>query len=197
MIMTPRLLIKRTVQGIALVFAFPAALMCGFGRVFFLYTFFAHSFALLPGFVGDLGRSAFYKLTLRSCSMDTVIAFGTFFSRRDAVVGPNVSIGSYCVIGKTRIGARTQISSHVEIPSGRHQHIRNATGQFEDSSVDGEVVIGSDCWIGAAATILSDIGDRTTIGAGSVVVKAIPADVVAVGNPAKPIRSNLVPGQES
>jgi maltose O-acetyltransferase len=32
------------------------------------------------------------------------------------------------------------------------------------------------------------IGDNSVIGAGSVVTKDIPADVVAVGNPARPIR---------
>jgi Acetyltransferase (isoleucine patch superfamily) len=188
--------LKRLLQGAALLLEFAPALCCGFGHVTVLYTFLAHCHALLPAFVGNFARSAFYKLTLRSCSIDTVIAFGTFFSQREADVGPNVSIGSYCVIGRARIGARTQISSHVEIPSGRHEHVRNQAGQFEEFSAGASVTIGSDCWIGAAATILADVGDRSTIGAGSVVVKPIPADVVAVGNPAKSIRVNTT-GQVS
>ena len=46
--------------------------------------------------------------------------------------------------------------------------------------------IGKRCWIGAGAVILPGItiGDDTVIGAGSVVTKDIPANVVAVGTPA-------------
>jgi maltose O-acetyltransferase len=47
------------------------------------------------------------------------------------------------------------------------------------------VSIGNDVWIGGAAVICPGvtIGDRTIIGAGSVVTKDIPADVFAAGNP--------------
>ena len=83
---------------------------------------------------------------------------------------------------------RTQISSHVEIPSGRHQHRRDQHSRFLESAA-GEVVIGSDCWIGASAVIMANVGDQSTIGAGSVVVKDIPARVIAVGVPAKPIKN--------
>ena len=52
------------------------------------------------------------------------------------------------------------------------------------------VTIGHNCWIGASVTILPGvtIGDNVTIGAGSVVVKDIPSNSVAVGNPAKIIK---------
>ncbi|MBQ3151434.1 MAG: sugar O-acetyltransferase [Clostridia bacterium] len=50
--------------------------------------------------------------------------------------------------------------------------------------------IGRNCWIGAGALILPGvtIGDNTVIGAGSVVTKDIPSDVVAVGNPCRVVR---------
>ncbi len=53
------------------------------------------------------------------------------------------------------------------------------------------ITVGKGCWIGAGSIILPGvtIGDGTTIGAGSVVTKAIPARVLAVGNPARVIRS--------
>ena len=52
------------------------------------------------------------------------------------------------------------------------------------------VTIGERCWIGGHATICPGvtIGDRCVIGAGSVVTHDIPADSLAVGNPAKVIR---------
>lgn len=53
------------------------------------------------------------------------------------------------------------------------------------------IFIGKNCWIGAGVIIVPGvkIGDNTVIGAGSVVTKDIPADVVAVGNPCKVIRA--------
>jgi acetyltransferase-like isoleucine patch superfamily enzyme len=50
-------------------------------------------------------------------------------------------------------------------------------------------VVGADCWIGASAVVMAAVGDRSTIGAGAIVVKEIPPDSVAVGNPARVIRS--------
>lgn len=53
------------------------------------------------------------------------------------------------------------------------------------------VTIGKNCWIGGSAIILPGvtIGDNCVIGAGSVVTKDIPANSVAVGNPAKIIKT--------
>jgi acetyltransferase-like isoleucine patch superfamily enzyme len=170
-----------------LVLVLPIAVVCAFGKIDGLYISFAQLFALFPGPAGAFLRSAFYKYTLRNCSMDTSIAFGSFFSSPHACVGENVSIGSFCVVGRARIGPRTQIASHVEIPSGRHQHSRNEHGRFRDCEYR-EIEIGADCWIGAAAVIMADIGQGSTIGAGSVVVNCIPAQVVAAGVPAKPLR---------
>ncbi len=52
------------------------------------------------------------------------------------------------------------------------------------------VRIGKNCWLGAGVIVLPGvtIGDNTVIGAGSVVTKDIPSNVVAVGNPCKVLR---------
>ena len=52
------------------------------------------------------------------------------------------------------------------------------------------VTIGNNVWIGGGVTILPGvtIGDNVTIGAGSVVVKDIESNSVAVGNPARVIK---------
>jgi virginiamycin A acetyltransferase len=184
--MNPRLIVKRSAQAAALVLTFPAVLFCGFGRVRFLYEMFAQMYALGPGIIGNYLRSAYYCMTLQKCSIDTTISFGTYFVHPGSIVGSFVSIGSYCVIGRARIGHGTQIASHVEIPSGRHQHGRDEQGNLV-GSFHGETVVGRFCWIGASAIIMAEVGDGTTIGAGAVVVKDIPPAVVAVGNPARVI----------
>lgn len=50
--------------------------------------------------------------------------------------------------------------------------------------------IGRNCWIGAGALIMSGItiGDNVVVGAGSVVTKDLPSNVVAVGNPCRILR---------
>ena len=52
------------------------------------------------------------------------------------------------------------------------------------------VHIENNVWIGAGAILLPGVtvGDNTVIGAGSVVTKDIPANVVAVGNPCRVLR---------
>ncbi|KFI67849.1 sugar O-acetyltransferase [Bifidobacterium magnum] len=50
--------------------------------------------------------------------------------------------------------------------------------------------IGNNCWLGAGVIVLPGvtIGDNTVVGAGAVVTKDLPANVVAVGNPARVLR---------
>jgi virginiamycin A acetyltransferase len=190
--MGAKLILKRTLQALFLVGALLPSSLCGFGRISMIFTFFAQLSALVPGILGIFWRAAFYRLTLEACSIDISIAFGSFFSRRAATIAPYVSIGSYCIVGEVQIGPRTQISSHVEIPGAR-QHSRDLKGHLSNSTsaTDARLAIGADCWIGAAAIIMANVGDQSTIGAGSVVVKDIPAGVVAVGVPAKPIKSSV------
>ncbi len=54
-----------------------------------------------------------------------------------------------------------------------------------------ELRIGANCWIGAHVTVLdgAGIGDHCVIGAGAVVTKPVPADSLAVGAPARVVKS--------
>ncbi len=185
--MTIRILAKRVIQACAIALAFLPAAFSAFGRLHGVYTLFAHAYALVPGSPGNFLRAAFYKLTLRASSIDVTISFGSLFSQTGVTLGPNVSIGCYCVIGNATIGARTQIASHVEIPSGAREHHRATDGKLGGLVSGGGAIIGADCWIGASAVILAEVGAGSTIGAGAVVVKPIPPGSTAVGNPAKVI----------
>lgn len=52
------------------------------------------------------------------------------------------------------------------------------------------ITVGNNVWFGGGVNVLSgvSIGDNVVIGAGSVVTKSIPANVIAAGNPCKVIR---------
>jgi acetyltransferase-like isoleucine patch superfamily enzyme len=173
-----RKLLKNSLYGVFLVAAAPIAALSGFGRVKPIYAFFAQSCATVPGGIGDYFRVAYYRLTLAECHMSSRISFGTFFAHPEARVGARVYIGSYCIMGKATIGEGTQVASAVQILSGQHQHIRDASGAFYEAGDFKNVSVGADCWLGAGAIVMADVGPRTTIGAASV----------AVGSPARVIR---------
>ena len=63
-----------------------------------------------------------------------------------------------------------------------------ATSQDSEEGAFTTISIGDNCWIGASAIIMADVGAGSTIGAGAVVTRAIPPNVVAAGNPARVIR---------
>ncbi len=185
--------LKRIAWAIALLLTFPWAVLAAFGRFNVGFAFFAQALSLAPGLPGSYLRVAYYSMTLRSCSLESHIGMGSFFAHPQASVGYRVYIGSLCVLGQTSIGDRTQIASNVQILSGRRQHGRSQDGRIEgaEEGVFENIPIGADCWIGAGAIVMAEIGEGTTIGAGSVVTRPIPPRSVAVGNPAKVIRSTV------
>lgn len=107
------------------------------------------------------------------------------------LIGDNVFFNFNCVIldvAQVTIGQRTKIGPNVQIYTATHpmDYQERATGlEFGKA-----IMIGEDVWIGGSAILCPGvaIGDRTVIGAGSVVTKDIPADVFAAGNPCKIIR---------
>ncbi|MEP3478505.1 MAG: sugar O-acetyltransferase [Fuerstiella sp.] len=110
-------------------------------------------------------------------------------------LGQNVYFNFNCVVldvCDVHIQDNTFLGPAVQIYTGTHplDHIKRRS---EESGKP--VRIGSDVWIGGAAVILPGvtIGDRVVIGAGSVVTKDIPDDVVAVGNPCRILRKNERP----
>lgn len=90
--------------------------------------------------------------------------------------------------GTIKIGANTMLAPGVHIYTAQHPLDIADRREWEDCK---PVVIGKDCWIGGHATILPGvtIGDRVVIGAGSLVNRDIPSDSLAVGNPARVVRT--------
>ena len=87
--------------------------------------------------------------------------------------------------GGITIGARTKIGPDCKLYTPQHPF------DFEERRRPVErglrIEIGEDCWLGGNVTVCPGvkIGDRSIIGAGSVVVYDIPDDVMAAGNPAR------------
>lgn len=105
--------------------------------------------------------------------------------------GEKVFFNFNCVIldvMQVKIGSRTLIGPNVQIYTATHpmDAEERATGLEFAKPVN----IGEDVWIGGSSVICPgvSIGDRSVIGAGSVVTKNIPARVVAAGNPCRVIR---------
>lgn len=105
-------------------------------------------------------------------------------------LGEGVYFNFNCVVldvCKVRIGAFTLIGPAVQIYTPLHP-MDAASRRKQEYGLP--VEIGSDAWIGGGAIILPGvrIGDRTVIGAGSVVTRDVPAGVFAAGNPCRVVR---------
>jgi len=107
-------------------------------------------------------------------------------------MGDHVRFNHGCYVngfGGLKIGNNSGCGPYCMIHTANHAFDERKVSQTE--WVKAPVTIGDDVWIGMGVCILPGvtIGDRVIIGAGSVVVKDIPSDVIAVGNPCKPIKS--------
>lgn len=89
----------------------------------------------------------------------------------------HIYVGDYTMFGPNVI---LDTAGHPVLPQLREQ-----VYQFNSP-----IHIGRNCWLGAGVIVLPgvSIGDNSVIGAGSVVTKDIPANVVAVGTPCKVMR---------
>ena len=86
------------------------------------------------------------------------------------------------------IGKNVFIAPNVVISCAGHS--KDATQRAEGIMTSAPIRIGDDVWIGANATIIAGvtIENGSIIGAGSVVTKDIPANVIATGVPCKVLR---------
>ena len=86
------------------------------------------------------------------------------------------------------IGSYTMLGPNVTIASAGHPILPELREKAYQYNLP--VKIGRNCWLGAGVIVVPGvtIGDNTVIGAGSVVTKDIPSNVVAVGNPCKVLR---------
>jgi maltose O-acetyltransferase len=104
----------------------------------------------------------------------------------------NLYINYDCIIldcNEVHFGKNVLLAPRVQIYTAYHPldpYIRRSGLEMA-----APIFIGDDVWIGGGAIICPGvtIGNNTTIGAGSIVTRDIPANVVAVGNPCRVIRA--------
>jgi acetyltransferase-like isoleucine patch superfamily enzyme len=137
-------------------------------------------------------------------TIDTKFAIRTFFARiiqkyrnvkyriRGYNIHPSVILERHLNIDRlypqgVYVGENTLIASGVTIMA--HDHCKRVKNQ--PLLVDTR--IGARCFIAVGATILPGviIGDEVVVGAGAVVTKNVPSNVIVAGNPAKIIRENI------
>lgn len=129
----------------------------------------------------------------------------------DFHIGKDFLLAVYGVKGKIVIGNnvncqhRVRISSYEGVQIGNNvlmgsdiliidnNHAINPNGQYihDGEIISKPVVIGDGCWIAEKCIILPGvtIGENSVIGAGSVVTKDVPPYSIAVGNPAKVVKT--------
>jgi maltose O-acetyltransferase len=107
------------------------------------------------------------------------------------VLGTKVFFNFNCVVldvAKVTIGDNALFGPGVQIYTATHPISAAQRRKWLESAMP--ITIGSDVWVGGGAIICPgvSIGDRSVIGAGSVVTRDVPSDALAAGNPARVIR---------
>jgi maltose O-acetyltransferase len=112
--------------------------------------------------------------------------------------GSNITVGARTFVNygltaldvaAVTIGEDCQIGPHVQLLTPTHP--LEPEPRRDKLEAARPITVGDNVWIGGGAIVLPGvtIGDNSVIGAGAVVTKDVPADVVAVGNPARVVRS--------
>jgi acetyltransferase-like isoleucine patch superfamily enzyme len=124
------------------------------------------------------------------CAIDDGSTLAVYRTGR-LVIGPGCFIGHHGTLAardSVELGAGTFLAELVSVRDHDHR-----VGRPPSS---GEVVVtpvrvGADVWLGAKVTVLrgARIGDRTVVGANAVVRGGLPGDSVAVGIPARVVRT--------
>jgi acetyltransferase-like isoleucine patch superfamily enzyme len=186
-----RELLKRLARAVALVVMLPAlvsfwvrAALMGRDRAI-------EGSSQAPGVLGQYLRGAFLARALAGCDPTATISFMTVFSQADARIEDHVYVGPSCSLGLVHIGRNALLGSAVHVTSGRHTHGTDSLAvAIRDQPMTKTLVrIGEGAWIGSGAIIMADVGANTVVGAGSVVTKALPDNVIAAGVPARVLRT--------
>jgi acetyltransferase-like isoleucine patch superfamily enzyme len=127
---------------------------------------------------------------------DTVLRLISFTKEAQIIIGENVGISNSTILAweKIEIGNNVMIGGGVRIWDTNFHSldpIIRTNGVVDNDVKTAPIKIDDYAFIGAGSIILKGvhIGKNSIIAAGSVVVKSIPENVIAGGNPCKVIRN--------
>lgn len=107
--------------------------------------------------------------------------------------GAKLTIGEKCGFSGTTIGCFKEIRIGKNVRCGANTLITDSDWHLNDprSGEPKPIVISDNVWLGYGVVVMKGvkIGENTVIGLNSVVVKDIPANCIAAGNPCKVIKS--------
>lgn len=120
-------------------------------------------------------------LEARMPTAEIMIGDGTWINNRCVLISEHHGI---------RIGKKVLMGTGVEIIDSHFHGLASNRRNISSPEESDPVVIGNNVFVGSNARILQGvtIGDNSVIANGAVVVKNIPANVIAGGNPAKVLR---------
>jgi acetyltransferase-like isoleucine patch superfamily enzyme len=109
-------------------------------------------------------------------------------------IGDNTYIGPHSILGAggyVSIGRDIAFGAYVQLLAENHEFSDPGLAVNEQGVTRRGITVEDGCWLGNSVIVLDGvrIGARSIIGAGSVVTRDIPPDSVAVGNPARVVRS--------
>ena len=114
----------------------------------------------------------------------------------DIEIGDNISISANCVLFSSNqlvMKPNSVVAAFVHLLSGGAYDLDDPTPlAFQAGTcTQGPLEIGADCWLGAGVKVLDGvtIGARSVVGAGAVVNRPVPANSIAVGVPARVIKT--------
>lgn len=129
------------------------------------------------------------RLTFRSYPNSNLIGINRNCSLSTLAPNAQIIIGDDCGFSGTVIGAFTKIELGKNVRCGANTLITDSDWHTDDprSGESKPVFIHDNVWLGVNVIVLKGvtIGENSVIGAGSVVTKNIPANVIAAGNPCK------------
>jgi acetyltransferase-like isoleucine patch superfamily enzyme len=121
---------------------------------------------------------------------------GTILSCKDGdiTLGDHVNIGFQSEIfsgSSVTVGRHGLFAAYTYLVGGGHEFARADVPVVEQERRSRGITLGEDVWLGAGAKVMDGvtIGDHVVVGAGAVVTDDLPAGVVAVGVPARVVRS--------
>ncbi len=147
-------------------------------------------FELLQTILGHVGDGVHIEAPFYAdYGVHTSIGDDTFINVNFMLVDDAaVSIGKRCLFGPA---VQIITAKHPLRASDRRTPVEDvALGSAVWRTMSAPIVVGDDVWLGSGVIVLPgvSIGDRSTVGAGSVVTDDIPPDSLALGAPAKVVR---------